>query len=73
MQRPRAGAVDEDVAGLQQRQRLVRSDVRSDALDGPGGPGVDQLAQGLLDDVQRHEPARPLLEQRAQVPATDRR
>ena len=56
-----------DVARLQHLQRLVAVDGAGDPLDRPGGAGLDQLAQPVLDDVELDEPARPLLQERPQV------
>ena len=65
--RPRAGAVDEDVAGFEERDRLRGVHLAEDPLDRPGRARVDQLAEGALDRVQGDEPLRPCLQQRSQV------
>ena len=53
--------------GSSERDRTRGVDLAHDPLDGPRGAGVDQLAEGALDRVQRDEPPRPRLEQGPQV------
>ena len=65
--RPGARAIDQDVAGLQQRDRLLGRDLAHDALHRPRAAGLDEVAEGALDRVQRDEPTRPLLQQAPQV------
>ena len=65
--RPGSGAVDEDVSRFHHREGLLRRYLSGDALNGARVTRVDQFAERMLDCLQRHEPARPFLEQASQV------
>ena len=66
-QRPAARAVDQDVARLEHRHRVVRRHDGRCALYAVGPARVDQVAERLLDGVERTEPQRPVAQERHQV------
>ena len=55
-QRLAAGAVDQDVLGFQQPDRLLRRNDCRSSLDRARVPVVDQIADRALDGVERAEP-----------------
>ena len=66
-QRLAAGAVDQDVLGFQQPDRLLRRDDPRPSLDRVRVAVVDQIADRALDGVERAEPLRPFTQEVHQI------
>jgi hypothetical protein len=66
-QRPVACGVDEDISRFKHRDRVLRRHNPRDALHRIQPARIDQIADGLLDGVERAEPDHPALQECAQV------
>jgi hypothetical protein len=66
-QRVAARAVDQDVSRLQHRHRVLRRHDGHGALHPIRPARIDQIAEGMLDRVERAEPQRPVLQECTEV------
>lgn len=66
-ERPAARAIDQDVARLEHRDRVLGRQGRRGALHRMRVACIDQLADGALDRVERDEAARPIAQTLHQV------
>ena len=66
-QRLATGAVDEDVSRLEHLHGVLRRERRRNALHPVRSARVDEIAERLLDGVERAEAERPFPQQRHQV------
>ena len=62
-----ARAIDHDVVRSDHRQSVLGGQFAHDALDGAGAACVDQVAERLLDGVERTEAQRPIQQECPQV------